>query len=74
MPRIPNWKDLHLFRPSAEWALCATAEISVRQFSMTFLDRIGSTIADSPCSPLFQHQASHHRIEIDRMFAAASRV
>ena len=24
--------------------------------------------ADSPCSPLFQHQASHHSIEIDRMF------
>ena len=28
MPRIRNWKDLHLFRPSAEWHYVATAEIS----------------------------------------------
>jgi hypothetical protein len=36
---------------------------------MAFLARIGSTIAGSPCSSLFQRQVSHHRIEIDRMVA-----
>jgi hypothetical protein len=38
---------------------------------MTFRESDRIHNAGSPCPPLFQRQVSHHRIEIDRMSAAA---